>query len=104
MTLRAFLAAYIRGWDDYLHGDPTPAHEAMKQANPKNSDAFLAFSRKMIVDEKLVVGRDATDASRIGRLDPARYATQIKILEDLKLTPPGALKVADVMSTDYLPR
>jgi len=103
-ALRAFLAAYIRGWDDYLHGDPTPAHEAMKQANPKNSDAFLAFSRKMIVDEKLVVGRDATDASRIGRLDPARYATQIKILEDLKLTPPGALKVADVMSTDYLPR
>lgn len=102
-ALRAFLAAYIRGWDDYLHGDPAPAHEAMKQANPKNTDAFLAFSRKMIVDEKLVVGRDATDNARIGRLDPARYATQIKILEDLKLTPPGALKVKDVMSTDYLP-
>ena len=102
-VLRAFLAAYIRGWRDYLEGDPTPAHEAMKQANDKNTDAFLAFSRKMIVDEKLVVGRDATDSSRIGRLDPARYSTQIKILEDLKLTPAGALKVSDVMSTDYLP-
>ena len=102
-VLRAFLAAYIRGWRDYLEGDPTPAHEAMKQANDKNTDAFLAFSRKMIVDEKLVVGRDATDSSRIGRLDSARYATQIKILEDLKLTPAGTLKVSDVMSTDYLP-
>lgn len=102
-ALRAFLAAYIRGWRDYLEGDPTPAHEAMKLANPKNSDAFLAFSRKMIIDEKLVVGRDATDSARIGRLDPARFATQIKILEDLKLTPPGALKVPEVMSADYLP-
>ncbi|MEY4489776.1 MAG: hypothetical protein RIQ79_2284, partial [Verrucomicrobiota bacterium] len=98
-----FLAAYIRGWRDYLEGDPTPAHTAMKQVNPKNDDAFLAFSRKMIIDEKLVIGRDATDSSRIGRIDPARYATQLKIVEDLKLIPPGALKVSDVMTTDYLP-
>jgi NitT/TauT family transport system substrate-binding protein len=103
-ALRAFLGAYVRGWRDYIEGDPTPAHEALKQANPKNTDAFMAFSRKMIVDEKLVIGRDASDSSRIGRLDPARYATQIKIVEDLKLTPPGALKVSDVMSTEYLPK
>ncbi len=102
-TLRAFLGAYIRGWDDYLHGDPAPAHAAMKQANDKNTDAFLAFSRKMIVDEKLVVGRDASDSSRIGRLDPARYVRQIQIIEDLKLAPPGALKIESVMSTEYLP-
>lgn len=102
-ALRAFLAAYIRGWDDYLHGDPTPAHAAMKQANDKNTDAFLDFSRGMIVQEKLVVGRDATDATRIGRLDPARYATQLKIVEDLKLLPAGALKVSDVMTTEFLP-
>ena len=102
-ALRAFLATYIRGWRDYIEGDPTPAHEALKQANPKNTDAFMAFSRKMIIDEKLIIGRDATDSARIGRLDPERYAKQIKILEDLKLAPAGALKVSDVMSTDYLP-
>lgn len=102
-ALRAFLTAYVRGWDDYLHGDPTPAHEAMKQANEKNTDAFLAFSRGMIVQEKLVVGRDATDSSRIGKLDTTRYAAQIKILEDLKLVPTGALQVSEVMSTEYLP-
>ncbi len=103
-ALRAFVDAYVRGWRDYIEGDPSPAHEAMKQANPKNDDAFLAFSRKMIVDEKLVVGRDATDSTRIGRLDPARYATQLKIVEDLKLIPVGSLKVSDVMTTDYLPQ
>jgi len=102
-ALRAFLAAYIRGWEDYLHGDPAPAHAAMKQANDKNTDAFLEFSRKMIIDEKLVVGRDATDSARIGRLDPARYSRQIQIIEDLKLAPAGALKVEEVMSADHLP-
>ncbi len=101
-ALRAFLAAYIRGWRDYLEGDPAPAHAAMKQANPNNTDAFLAFSRQMIIDEKLVIGRDATDTTRIGLLDTARYARQLKIVEDLKLIPPEALKVTDVMSTDYL--
>lgn len=103
-ALRAFLAAYVRGWDDYLHGDPAPAHSAMKAANDKNTDAFLEFSRKMIINEKLVVGRDASDSARIGRLDPARYARQIQIIEDLKLAPPGALKVEAVMSTAYLPQ
>jgi NitT/TauT family transport system substrate-binding protein len=102
-ALRAFLAAYIRGWRDYIEGDPTPAHEAMKKANDKNTDAFLTFSRDMIVKEKLVIGRDAPDSSRIGHLDPARFATQLKILEDLKLIPNGALQVPDVMTTSYLP-
>lgn len=102
-ALRAFLAAYVRGWRDYLEGDPAPAHAAMKAANDKNTDAFLDFSRGMIVKEKLVVGRDATDSTRIGRLDPARYAAQLKIVEDLKLLPAGALKVSDVMTTEFLP-
>lgn len=102
-ALRAFLAANLRGWKEYLEGDPTPAHEAMKAANDKNTDSFLDFSRRMIIDEKLVIGRSATDSSRIGFLDAERYATQIRIIEDLKLAPVGALKVADVMTTEFMP-
>lgn len=55
--VRAFLAAYIRGWRDYLEGDPEPAHALMKKLNPNNTDAFLAYSRKMITDERLVTTR-----------------------------------------------
>lgn len=102
-ALRAFLAAYVRGWRDYLEGDPTPAHAAMKTANDQNTDAFLEFSRRMIIEEKLVIGRDAQDSSRIGRLDPVRYAEQVRIIEQLRLAPAGALRVSDVMSTAYLP-
>lgn len=102
--LRAFVQAYIRGWRDYLEGDPTPAHAAMKRANPNNTDEFMAFSRKQIIDEKLVTGRDQDGGPhKVGRLDPTRFATQIRQMEDLGLLPTGKLTVQQVMTTEFLP-
>ena len=72
VELRAFVRASIRGWRDYLEGDPAPAHVALKKANPNNDDDFMRYSRKMIIAEKLVTGRDADGGpEKIGRLDPA---------------------------------
>lgn len=103
--LRAFTRAYIRGWRDYLVGDPQPAHAALKKANPNNTDAFMAFSRKMIIDERLVTGRDSDGGPpKIGRLDPARFAQQIATLEELGILPKGKLKAAEVMTTEFLPK
>jgi NitT/TauT family transport system substrate-binding protein len=102
--LRAFLRAYIRGWHDYLEGDPAPAHAAMKAANHNNTDEFMTFSRQMIVDERLVTGRDPDGGPhRIGRLDPARFATQIAQLEELGILARGRLTPATAMTTDFLP-
>lgn len=102
--LRAFVRAYIRGWRDYLEGDPTPAHEALKQANASNTDDFMAFSRKMIIDEKLVTGRDAADGpNQIGRLSRERFQTQIGQLEELGILAKGKVGVANAMTTDFLP-
>lgn len=102
--LRAFVKAYIRGWRDYLEGDPAPAHAALKKANSTNTDEFMMFSRQMILDEKLVTGRDADGGpDRVGRLDPARFATQIGQLEELGLLPKGKVTAAQAMTTDFLP-
>ena len=102
--LKAFLRAYVHGWQDYLEGDPAPAHAALKEANANNTDEFMAFSRKMIIDEKLVTGRDANGGPKqIGRLDPARYVTQINQLEDLGILPKHKLSVGQVMTTEFLP-
>lgn len=103
--LRAFTRAYIRGWRDYLEGDPAPAHAAMKKANDKNTDGFMAYSRKMIIDERLVTGRDPDGGpARIGRLDPARYATQIALLEELGLLAKGKITHATTVTTEFLPK
>lgn len=103
-ALRAFTRAYIRGWRDYLEGDPAPAHAALKQANAQNSDAFMAFSRRMILEEKLVTGRDVDGGpNKVGRLDPARYAAQIAKLEELGLLKPGKVTAAAALTTEFLP-
>ena len=103
-VLRAFTRAYVRGWRDYLEGDPTPAHEAMKAANKNNTDEFMKFSRMMIVNERLVTGRDADGGPhQIGRLDPARFAKQIATLEDLGLLKKGKITAAAAVTTDFLP-
>jgi NitT/TauT family transport system substrate-binding protein len=103
--LRAFLRAYIRGWRDYLEGDPTPAHEALKKANANNTDEFMMFSRKMLLDEKLVTGRDPDGGpQKIGRLDPARFNTQISQLEDLGILAKGKVTTAKAITTEFLPK
>jgi NitT/TauT family transport system substrate-binding protein len=103
--LRAFLRAYIRGWRDYLEGDPTPAHEALKKANPNNTDEFMMFSRKMLLDEELVTGRDLDGGpQKIGRLDPARFNTQISQLEDLGILAKGKVTTAKAITTEFLPK
>lgn len=103
-ALRAFLRAYIAGWRDYLEGDPAPAHALMKEANPNNTDEFLAYSRGMIQQERLVIGRGPEGGpAQIGRISPERFATQIRQLEELEILPAGALSVDEVMTTEYLP-
>ncbi|MCX6955054.1 MAG: ABC transporter substrate-binding protein, partial [Verrucomicrobia bacterium] len=102
--LRAFTRAYIRGWRDYLEGDPAPAHAALKKANPTNTDEFMLFSRQAIIDEKLVTGRDATGGpTNIGRLETARFAAQIAQLEDLAILPKGKVTPATAFTADFLP-
>jgi NitT/TauT family transport system substrate-binding protein len=101
--VRAFMAAYIRGWKDYIEGDPAPAHALMKQLNPNVTDGFLEFSHKMIVQEKLVIGRNATDDSQVGRISRERFAIQIGQLEELGIIPKGKLTVDQVMTTEFLP-
>jgi NitT/TauT family transport system substrate-binding protein len=103
--LSAFMRAYVRGWRDYLEGDPKPAHEAMKKANPSNTDEFMAFSREAIQREKIVTGRDADGGpQKIGRLETARFATQIAQLEELGILRKGKLTPATTMTTEFLPK
>jgi NitT/TauT family transport system substrate-binding protein len=95
--LRAFMRAYVKGWREYVLGDPSPANRLLKKENPHNTDDFLDFSRSMIVKERLVTGRQAKDDSQIGRLSRDRFALQISQLEELGILPKGRLNADQVM-------
>ncbi len=101
--LRAFLQAYIHGWQDYLEGDPTPAHELMKKANASNTDEFLTYSRAKIIRDKLVIGRQNGSTAQIGWIDRQRFQNQLQQLEDLGLLAKDLLTAEQVMTTEYLP-
>jgi NitT/TauT family transport system substrate-binding protein len=103
-ALRAFMRAYVKGWRDYLEGDPTAAHAAMKLTNSSIDDTFAMASRQLILDEKLVTGRDADGGpANIGQLSAARFATQITQLEEIGLLAKGKVTPAQAMTTDFLP-
>ena len=58
----------MKGWFDFINGDPSPALKAIATRNPKMTEAFLEFSYQSIKSEKLVMGKMDT----FGQLDPIR--------------------------------
>lgn len=101
-TTRAFLRAYVRGWRDYLTGDPTPAHNIMLKINPKVTLEFLEYSRGMIVNEKIAEGQEGS-METLGRISREDFGRQLSLLESLGILKAGAITVDDVMDERYLP-
>lgn len=99
--VRAFLAASIRGWRDYLDGDPAPANALILQRNAQMSAGQIAFSRDALITRSLVKG-DAARGEGIGRISAARVERQIGVLTELKIlqTPVAA---AAVVTAEFLP-
>jgi NitT/TauT family transport system substrate-binding protein len=100
--LRAFLRAYIRGWQDYLEGDPTPGNTLMKQQNPKVDDAYLTFSRDQIIKYNLGRG-DPAKGENYGTLSVEKIKSEIAIMQDLGLVQPCSVPVDKAVTLDYLP-
>jgi NitT/TauT family transport system substrate-binding protein len=76
---RAFVQASLRGWQDYLEGDPTPANRMISGLNLQMTPDFLAFSIGAMKRYRLVTG-DPARGEAIGRLSRARLARQIEQL------------------------
>lgn len=71
-AVRAFVAASVAGWRDYLHGDPSPANALIKRDNPEMTDALLAYGRGKMNAYGIVESGDAR-AGGIGAMSEARW-------------------------------
>ncbi|MEZ5276280.1 MAG: ABC transporter substrate-binding protein [Opitutaceae bacterium] len=96
-TVAAFARASIRGWRDYLEGDPTEAFAMITALNPRMTSDFLSFSRHTLIARHLVTG-DSSGEDGIGRLDPARIQREIDQLRELGMVGEG-LRIDSVMLT-----
>ena len=98
---RAFVAASIRGWRDYLEGDPTPAHRLILARNAQMTPEFLAYSRRELILRNLVTG-DRAKGEGIGRLSLTRLGEAIELLWELKIID-APMPVRAVATKDFLP-
>jgi NitT/TauT family transport system substrate-binding protein len=96
--VRAFVAASIEGWRDYLHGDPTPGNRLIKEANPEMTDDLLAYGLWAMKTNHIVEADGA-----IGEMTDARWADFVAQMSQTGLYPAN-LPIKAGYRLDFLPR
>jgi NitT/TauT family transport system substrate-binding protein len=85
-VLRRFVAASLQGWKSYIE-NPEPANVLIKEANPKMSDAQIAFGVKRMKELKVLDGGDAAQGG-IGIMTEARWKQTYDYLVEAGLLKP----------------
>lgn len=100
-VVRKFVRASVRGWVDYLTGDPAPANKLLAATRDDLTPEFMAYSIKAMNDYQLVSGNPAK-GEYAGQLTAARLEKQIKLLQEVGvLDKPVA--VEDVATFEFIP-
>ncbi|MDQ5978661.1 MAG: NitT/TauT family transport system substrate-binding protein [Verrucomicrobiota bacterium] len=102
VAVEKFVQASIRGWVDYLTGDPTPGNQAIAKLRNDLSPEFMAYSIKAMNDYQLVLG-DPAKNEFAGQLTAARLQKQIALLQELGLLD-KPVTVEDVATFEFIPR
>lgn len=97
-----FVRASVRGWVDYLTGDPAPANRLLAAKRTDLPPEFMAYSIKAMNDFKLVAG-DPAKGEFTGQLTAARLEKQINLLQEVGVLD-KAVAVGDVASFDFIPK
>jgi NitT/TauT family transport system substrate-binding protein len=99
--VRAFLAASLRGWDDYMNGDPSPGQALILKGNTSMTQEFLDYSTKAMREEHIVFGRPE-EGERLGLMTRSRLQRQVEDLTRLKLIS-GPISIDTFARFDLLP-
>ena len=100
-VVRAFVACTIRGWSDFLHGDPSEARARIQADNPSQTPDLMDYSIAMMKKYQIIEG-DPAKGDRTGLITAARIRAVGQTLVDLKvLGEQPALE--SYVSFDYLP-
>jgi len=81
-TAWAFVEASLRGWEDYLTGDPSPAHALIAERNPAMSLSFMESIREAMKAYRIVSGEKPLGEG-LGTIDPARLLREMEALKNL---------------------
>jgi len=100
-VVRAFTAASIRGWREYIAGDPAEANARITSLNPKMDPDFMAYSVKAMQDYHLVTG-DPALGETTGQIRRERVEHELQQLAGIgQLERP--VTVDEVFDASFLP-
>jgi len=100
-AVRAFVAASIRGWDDFMNGDPAPAKALISQANTQMPPDLLDFTIATLRQYEMISGNPKL-GERTGLITRSRMKEQSDLLVRLKIVP-EALPLDRFVRFDFLP-
>jgi NitT/TauT family transport system substrate-binding protein len=101
-VVKAFVAASIQGWHDYLYGDNKAANEMIKKDNPDETDDIIAFGISKMKAYGIVDGGDAKTKG-IGVMTDARWKEFFDIMVAQKVYP-ASLDYKKAFTLDFLPK
>lgn len=101
-TVRAFVSASVRGWQDFILGDPAPALELIAERNQRMTPEFMDFSYQTLRQERLITG-ESGQAEAIGRLDDQRMEELMAELQAVGIVEPDPDHPMTWYTTEFLP-
>jgi NitT/TauT family transport system substrate-binding protein len=101
-AVERFVRASVRGWVDYLGGDPAPANAILAAKRTDLTPEFIAYSIKAMNEYKLVNG-DPAKGEFAGQITAARLEKQIKLLQEVGVLD-KPVKVEDVATFEFIPK
>lgn len=102
MAVEKFVRASVRGWVDYLTGDPAPGNALLAAKRSDLTPEFMAYSIKAMNDYKLVQG-DPAKGEFAGQITAARLQKQIDLLQEVGVLD-KPVKVEDVATFEFVPK
>ena len=100
-AVRAFVAATIRGYTEYLNGDPSKARERIQAENPSQTDPIFDYGISAMKRYQLVAG-DPSKGERMGLITPERMMALQQTLVEIKLLK-ETMPLEKFVSFDFLP-
>ncbi len=100
-AVRAFVAATIRGWRDFLAGDAAPAKRLIFARNETMTEGFLAFSSGALQANHFVSG-DPAKGEELGLMTRRRMQDMVDTFVRLKVIP-APLPLEAFVTFDFLP-
>jgi NitT/TauT family transport system substrate-binding protein len=99
-AVRAFTAASVRGWREYMEGDRTAANDLIRKDNKQMMPEFMDYGVSAMKQYQLVAG-DPAKGETYGQIRPERIAEQIRQLVEIGVLE-QPLKVEDVLDGHLL--